>query len=184
MRRPSPATIIAMLALFLAGGGTALAGSQFIITSKSQIKPSVLRELRGARGPQGPRGEDLRDLIRGEQGIVGRTGPAGPTGAEGPQGETGLRGPTGASGVPLPHLHAVTKNTLIPANSGTVVVIVNCEPGEQLVGSGGAEIGPGGLIGAARVRGEGDKLEEVRATASNPSGAAVWFTVSAVCASP
>jgi hypothetical protein len=46
-RKPSPGLVIACLALVVALGGTAIAASRYIITSSSQIKPSVLRELRG-----------------------------------------------------------------------------------------------------------------------------------------
>jgi hypothetical protein len=46
-KRPSPASIIATIALFVALGGTGLAASRYIITSTSQIKPSVLSELGG-----------------------------------------------------------------------------------------------------------------------------------------
>jgi hypothetical protein len=45
-RKPSPTTIIALAALFVALGGTAIAANRYIITSTSQIKPSVLKELR------------------------------------------------------------------------------------------------------------------------------------------
>lgn len=45
-RKPSPATIVACIALFVALGGTAIAASQYVITSTSQIKPSVLAQLR------------------------------------------------------------------------------------------------------------------------------------------
>lgn len=51
-RRPSPATVIACLAVFVALGGTALAAGSYLITRTSQIKPSVLRALEGPRGPE------------------------------------------------------------------------------------------------------------------------------------
>jgi hypothetical protein len=48
--KPSPATIIACMALFVALGGTAIAASHYVITSTSQIKPSV-RSALAAPGP-------------------------------------------------------------------------------------------------------------------------------------
>jgi hypothetical protein len=45
-RRPSPSMIVAIVALFFALAGTGIAASRYLITSTSQIKPSVLRELR------------------------------------------------------------------------------------------------------------------------------------------
>ena len=47
---------LALLALFVALGGTSLAASNYVITSTKQIKPSVLRALHGTRGPGGLRG--------------------------------------------------------------------------------------------------------------------------------
>jgi hypothetical protein len=54
--KPSPALIVAIVALVVALSGTAVAASHYTITSKSQIKPSVLRALKGARGATGPQG--------------------------------------------------------------------------------------------------------------------------------
>ena len=73
-RRPSPATAIALLALFFALGGTAIAAKQYLLTSTSQIKPSVLKQLHGKAGQTGP---------------AGAAGPAGPQGPGGPQGPAG-----------------------------------------------------------------------------------------------
>lgn len=48
-RRPSPALLVAFLALIVALAGTAVAAEQYVITSTSQIKPSVLKELQDLR---------------------------------------------------------------------------------------------------------------------------------------
>jgi hypothetical protein len=45
-RRPSPAMIVALIALVVALSGTAVAASRYLITSTTQIKPSVRRDLR------------------------------------------------------------------------------------------------------------------------------------------
>lgn len=69
--RPSGARLVALVALFVALGGTA-AASGWVITRIGQIKPSVRHQLRGNAGPQGP------------------DGPAGPIGATGPAGIPGV----------------------------------------------------------------------------------------------
>jgi hypothetical protein len=45
MRRPSPATVLATLALFFSLGGTTIAASHYLVSSTAQIEPSVLRSL-------------------------------------------------------------------------------------------------------------------------------------------
>ena len=55
-RKPSPALIIALVALFISLGGGAYAAVHYRITALHQIKPSVRHELRGVAGPQGPPG--------------------------------------------------------------------------------------------------------------------------------
>jgi hypothetical protein len=82
---------IALLALFLALGGTSFAAASLI--SGSQIKPHTIAknrltkkaigQLKGNRGP------------RGLQGSQGAAGPTGPQGVRGPQGVQGIEGPPG-----------------------------------------------------------------------------------------
>ncbi len=152
LRKPSPTGIVAIAALVLALGGTAIAASRYVITSTSQIKPTVLAKLKGTTGPRGAQGRDGlpgRDGLAGREGAPGREGPPGTvqgprgeTGAEGkqgaegkagPKGETGLegkqgpKGETGSSGgVVVARLRAteqVTTKSTDPQNSPTFVAV-------------------------------------------------------------
>ena len=91
--RVSYAKVAATCVLILAvGGGSALAAStsrapkrkpkhhHYLITSTSQIKPTVLSQLHGANGTNG---------TNGAKGAVGATGQAGAAGATGPTGPAG-----------------------------------------------------------------------------------------------
>jgi hypothetical protein len=104
--------VLGALALSLALAAGSWAGSQYLITSPSQVKPGALtgkdirnhsiglnkltkhaiHKLRGRRGKRGKTGP------RGPVGPKGPTGTIGPTGPQGPTGFTGIQGPTGATG--------------------------------------------------------------------------------------
>jgi hypothetical protein len=84
MKLPSPAMVVALIALFVALGGTSYAVTQLPRNSvgtaqikdrsilASDIKSSEIRKLKGPAGSSGP---------AGPTGPTGATGPAGPTGA-------------------------------------------------------------------------------------------------------
>ena len=133
MRKPSTATVIASAALFLSLGGLGLAASRYLITSKHQIAPSVLRTLRGDRGPAGASG------LTGQAGATGPPGQAGPTG---PPGQAGGTGPPGAGGTfntgdvgfaegPTAELCAVGGGSCATASS-----TVTCPPGSIAISGG------------------------------------------------
>lgn len=108
MRMPTPATGIAVLALFVALSGTTYAaitlpagsvGTKQLkkhAVTKAKIAPATLRALRGRRGPQGPQGEPGPQGTQGEPGPQGETGPMGPQGLQGDPGPQGPPGPSEA----------------------------------------------------------------------------------------
>jgi hypothetical protein len=102
--------VLSALALFFALGGTAIAARHYLITSTSQIKPSVLKQLQGHAGTNG---------------ATGVAGPQGPTGAPGP---TGTAGSPGGQGPPATALWANVTSTGTLATSSGVTGIVSSYP--------------------------------------------------------
>jgi Collagen triple helix repeat (20 copies) len=106
IHRPSPALAVALLALFIALGGTGFAATQFqkpgTVIAKA-AKTTTKRGPRGFRGFRGPRG------------------PAGPKGAAGSAGATGAAGAAGAAGSSLAYARVVN-GVLDGSNSKNVTV--------------------------------------------------------------
>ncbi len=124
--------VIAWLALFVALGGTGLAASRYVITSPNQIKPTVLKQLRGGKGASGPRGEP------GPQGPTGATGLTGTTGPTGPKGETGGRGEPGpAAPEPISFTSTVAQaepeKTILASPGNGLNLSAECLPGAKEV---------------------------------------------------
>jgi len=90
-KRPSPAMIVACLALSVALGGGSYAATAIPAKSAAtgKTQASTKSSATGPRGPRGPRG--FRGL-RGLRGLTGPAGPAGPAGAAGPAGPKGDKG--------------------------------------------------------------------------------------------
>jgi hypothetical protein len=118
-RKPSPSTLIALLALFVALGGSSYAALQVprgsvgtrqlknnaVTSPKVKNNSLLVRDFRASQ----------RSLLRG---------PEGARGPQGPQGPQGLPGPAGASGAPgsaLAFAHVNANGTIDAANSENVV---------------------------------------------------------------
>ena len=88
--RPSPAMVVAVVALFVALGGTGYAASRATSSKHGHGRHlSKGHGARGARGPQGPAGPQGPIGPTGAQGVPGPRGPAGQPGEIGPQGVPG-----------------------------------------------------------------------------------------------
>jgi hypothetical protein len=94
---PSPALVIAIVALVLSLGGTAIAARHYLITTAKQISPKALHEL-ASISPSG--GQEAAGGEGGSPGSQGAPGPAGPRGPQGPRGEKGPPGEKGPTGDP------------------------------------------------------------------------------------
>ena len=117
--RPSHATVVAYLAVFLALGSSSIAApvrdaARNLVTGRgimdgtvttkdirngsllaADLKPGLLTNPVGPMGPAGPQGPPGPT---GEPGIQGPTGGQGGQGFQGPTGEQGIQGPTGEQG--------------------------------------------------------------------------------------
>lgn len=92
--------------------GTGAAATRYIITSPSQIKPSVLKRLMGRRGPRG---------------FNGQTGPVGPV---------GQTGPAGPAGQTVRAVQSVDGTVASIDNDGTATSTATCPAGTVLTGGG------------------------------------------------
>jgi hypothetical protein len=117
LRRPSITLVVAALALFVALGGSAVAADHYLITKTSQIKPSVLKALKGNSGRNGA------------PGAVGATGATGPAGAAGPQGPAGPSNLSSLTTVVGPKVEVETGKV------GSALAI--CPAGQRAVSGGG-----------------------------------------------
>jgi hypothetical protein len=143
LRRPSPGTVLGMLALLVALGGTSYAvtlprnsvGTAQLrnnaVTSAKVRNGSLLAvDFRRGQIPRGPRG---LPGLRGPVGAPGPTGPAGPAGPAGAAGTIGPTGPTGPTGVASTVVHRADVN--VPATS-EASAIASCASNEKLTGGG------------------------------------------------
>jgi hypothetical protein len=139
--RPTPALILALIALFASLGGTGYAATQ-VTAGASKAKASKLvtkaqagkliagffathrNELEGPAGPAGPTGPAGKAGDAGAKGDKGDRGEKGDTGDKGERGEVGPQGPGAISLVGT----AVGTETLTLGTVGPWTVTVTCGP--------------------------------------------------------
>jgi hypothetical protein len=125
--RPSPALVVACIALAMALGGVGYAAFRLPANSvgtKQVINHSLLKkDFKSGQLPRGPRG------------LPGAAGAPGPTG---PQGSVGPAGPAGKDGSGVTYHYRLDQ-----VDSGVARAL--CVPGEKVTGGGGISISGGTL---------------------------------------
>ena len=143
-RRPSPATGLSLLALFVALGGTSYAaisiGSAQVknnsLTS-ADIKNNAVKSIDVRNGSLLAKDFKPGQLVAGAPGAsgppgpVGPAGPAGPAGAKGDPGDRGPQGPAGLTGV-----------TVRREDCTTVFCEAHCADGEVALAGGYSGVDP------------------------------------------
>jgi hypothetical protein len=123
--RQSPAMIVAMLALFVALTGTAVATSSALIGS-AQIKNNSITGLDVKNRSLRP--IDFRGSVRGPRGLRGLTGATGAPGAAGAAGAAGAKGDTGEAGTAVAYALVTAAGTVelnAPVKGITNAMITN-----------------------------------------------------------
>jgi Collagen triple helix repeat (20 copies) len=131
LRKPSPGVAIAVVALFFALGGSAIAAKHYLITSTKQIKPSVLKSLKGKAGAKG---------LTGPAGLPGATGAIGKEGAPGKEGKEGKVGPPGPVNLSkLEKVEGAFGEPVFVFFFDIAISVAECPPGSHAI-SGGGEV--------------------------------------------
>jgi hypothetical protein len=161
-RRPSPALIVACLALLVALGGSSYAAialapnsvgtrqlkNNAVVASKVKNRSLLRVDFKRGQLLPGPVGS------RGARGLPGAAGAPGPRGPGGQQGPGGPQGPPGLSG-----LEVVSVSTLSNSQDGKVE-FADCPTGKKVIG-GGVEV-------------TGEAQDFVAVTRSDPNSAVQW----------
>jgi hypothetical protein len=181
LKRPSPALVLACIALGVALGGTSVAAvSQLPRNSvgTAQLRNGAVTNAKLRNNVVTSAKVANRSLVRAD--FAPGQLPAGPTGPQGPAGATGAAGPAGPPGVS--QIERV--ETTSPSNSAvTRSVSQACPTGKRLLG-GGARVNTPPLAGVAIQQAfpDNDNVYRAYAREITATGANWSLTVFAVCA--
>jgi hypothetical protein len=166
--RPSPAMVVAVLALFIAMAGTSYAAIKLPANSvgSKQIKTNAVVSSKIKDGSLTRKDFAASQLPAGAQGLQGLPGAAGAPGAQGAQGPEGQP--------------AVTFIDVVSSVAGTGAQTATCPAGEIATGGGGDS--SDGLVATSRpvINGAGLPIAWT-ATAKLGTGTAANVTAWAVC---
>jgi hypothetical protein len=175
--RPSPAMVVAFIALLLALGSGAYAQLRIPRNSvgTAQLKANAVTS------PKVRAGSLLRSDFRAGQLPRGPAGPAGAAGARGATGERGPAGPAGPAGAA-----GATNVTIVTGTPAAPLAQANCPAGSRATGGGGvAAVGAYiySSVPVATAGGTTPNAWQVQAETVPPSAPAT-ATPYVVCAAP
>ena len=133
LHRPSPALVIACVALFIAASGGAWAATT--IQTRAGATTTAPGKLQTKRGPRGPRGR------KGPAGHPGVQGPAGPRGLPGTPGLPGSPGSPGAVGPSDGFVKSQLAAVTLPAGAATSVAQLTLPAGGSYIVTAATELG-------------------------------------------
>jgi hypothetical protein len=123
-----PAVVVAMLALFVALTGTAVATTSALITGKN-IKNGSITGLDIKN--KSVTAADIKGQLRGPRGLQGLPGAAGAKGDKGDKGEKGDKGDTGSPGLSGYQIVSTSED-----HTATFSFSVACPAGTKAIGGG------------------------------------------------
>jgi hypothetical protein len=179
--RPSPALVVACLALLVALSGTGIAAVNALPRASvgtPQLKTGAVTSIKVKDG-----GLKLVDFAAAERAqLKGDTGPAGAQGPKGDKGDKGSKGDTGAQGLQgVPGLSGYTLVEKVQTTTAASMGIqVTCPSGKRPIGGGGGTSTPGAGVTMRNSFASGSTWLVVVDAKSPGSG---WsYTAKAVCA--
>jgi hypothetical protein len=138
IRRPSAATLVAMLALFVASTGTAVAGALITGANIKNNTVSTLDVTNESLTTVDIRNGSLRPIDFGGKLPAGPKGPKGPAGPQGPAGAAGPAGPAGPQGAAGVSGYVRSYDIGAPWDSSSPKTRdVSCPAGKKLLAGGG-----------------------------------------------
>jgi len=180
-RRPSPALVVACLALLVSLSGTGIAAVNALprgSVGPVQLQTGAVNSLKVKDGALRllDFGSAERAKLKGDTGPAGPQGPKGDKGSKGSKGDVGVAGPPGISGYVIVEKKASTTAKFL-------AVQVNCPPGMRALGGGGGTPTPAANVSVRNSFPVGGVQPGwlVVAQATNP-GTGWTYEVDAVCA--